>query len=44
MIDCRYFSSYVNGTGADCDQKTSKFFVSSEEEFIVRHMAINGVY
>jgi hypothetical protein len=34
----------VNGAGAVCDQKTSKFFVSSGEESMAGHMGVNGVY
>jgi hypothetical protein len=30
--------------GAVCDQKISKFFVSSQEESIAGHMGANGVY
>jgi hypothetical protein len=33
-----------NGTGAVCDQKTSKFFVSSGEDSIIGHVDVNGVY
>jgi hypothetical protein len=31
-------------TGAVCDQKTSKFFVSHREEAMLRHVGVNGVY
>jgi hypothetical protein len=31
----------VNGAGAVCDQKPSKFFVSSGEESITGHMDVN---
>jgi hypothetical protein len=34
----------VNGTGAVCDQKTSKFFVSHWKESMARHVGIHGVY
>jgi hypothetical protein len=34
----------VNGTGAVCDQKTFKFFVSSREESIKGYMGVNRVY
>jgi hypothetical protein len=37
-------SKNINGTGAVCDQKTSKFFVSSGEESIAGHMGVNEVY
>jgi hypothetical protein len=36
--------SYVNGTGAVCDQKTFKFCVSHQEESMERHVGVNGVY
>jgi hypothetical protein len=37
-------SASVNSTGAVCDQKTSKFFVSHWEESMAGHVGINGVY
>jgi hypothetical protein len=33
----------VNSTGAVCDQKTSKFFVSHQEESMARPVGIIGV-
>jgi hypothetical protein len=34
----------INGTGAVCDQKTSKFFVPPHiEEFTAGHMGVNRV-
>jgi hypothetical protein len=30
--------------GGVCDQKTSKFFVSYQEESMAGHMSVNGVY
>jgi hypothetical protein len=38
------FTKNVNGTGAVCDQKISKFFVSHWEESMAGHMGINGDY
>jgi hypothetical protein len=38
------FTKNVNGTGAVCDQKTSKFFVSHWEESMAGYVGINGVY
>jgi hypothetical protein len=37
-------SPSVNGAGAVCDQKTSKFFVSHQEESMAGHVGVNGVY
>jgi hypothetical protein len=34
----------VNGTGAVCDQETSKFFVSHQEESMAGHVGVKGVY
>jgi hypothetical protein len=34
----------VNGAGSVCNQKSSKFFVSSREESITGHMCVNGIY
>jgi hypothetical protein len=34
----------VNGNGAVCDQKISKFFVAHEEESMIGHVDVNGVY
>jgi hypothetical protein len=34
----------VNGTGAVCDQKTSKFFVSHQKESMGGPTGIKGVY
>jgi hypothetical protein len=39
-----WLNPFVNGTGAVCEQKASKFFVSSREKSIAGHMGINGVY
>jgi hypothetical protein len=36
--------SPVNGAGSVCNQKSSKFFVSSREESITGHMCVNGIY
>jgi hypothetical protein len=33
-------SASVNGSGAVCDQKTSKFFVSHVEESMARHVSV----
>jgi hypothetical protein len=38
------FANDVKSTGAVCDQKSSKFFVSSREESITGHMGLNGVF
>jgi hypothetical protein len=32
----------VNGAGAVCDQKTSKFFVSHQEESMAGHVGVKG--
>jgi hypothetical protein len=34
----------VNGNGAVCDQKTSKFLVSHQEESMAGHVGVRGVY
>jgi hypothetical protein len=34
----------VNGSGAVCDQKSSKSFVSHQKESIAGHVGIKGVY
>jgi hypothetical protein len=34
----------VNGAGAGCDQKTSKFFASHWEESMAGHVGVNGTY
>jgi hypothetical protein len=34
----------VNDTGAVCDQKTSKFFVSHQKESMAGHVGVKGVY
>jgi hypothetical protein len=39
-----HINDFVNGAGTTCDQRTSKFFVSSREESITGHMVLNGVY
>jgi hypothetical protein len=38
------FTKNVNGTGAVCDHKTPKFFVSHWEQSMAEHMGIKGVY
>jgi hypothetical protein len=35
---------FVNSPGAVFDQKTSKFFVSHQEESMAGHVNVNGVY
>jgi hypothetical protein len=40
----RFYSHTVNSAGAVCDQKISKFFVSSGEESMAGHVGVNGVY
>jgi hypothetical protein len=35
---------FVNGAGAVCDQKTSKFFVSHHKESMAGHVGVTGVY
>jgi hypothetical protein len=37
-------SPYLNGAGAVCDQKTSKFFVSLQKESMAGHMGVKGAY
>jgi hypothetical protein len=34
----------ANSAGAACDQKTSKFFISHQKEFMAGHMGVKGVY
>jgi hypothetical protein len=34
----------VNGAGAICDQKNSKFVISHQQEFMAGHMGVKGVY
>jgi hypothetical protein len=34
----------VNGAGAVCDQKNSKFFISHQKEFMAGHVSVKGVY
>jgi hypothetical protein len=41
---CISVTSCVNGAGAVCDQKTSKFFVSHQKESMAGHVNVKGGY